>query len=229
MAVGGSCNPPTGCRVQYFSNASVSYLGTPVGIAGQRENAIRINNTAQEVKNFRITSDNLIIPAETYDDEILARHLATQTITTNNNTVTCLAGSRVTYRAGNTITLTPGFSVNLGAIFNGYTGILCDEPATSKATPDLVEVEEELHQAITVYPNPTTGILNIAFRSDAKTDQNGITHQAYLYNLMGQLLENTSVGTNTFDLDLSTYPQGTYYLVVHTSNGERHTQKVVKQ
>lgn len=72
MAVGGSCNPPTGCRVQYFSTPNASYGGVAVGIANSRDNARRINETASEVLSLRLTPDTLLLPSETYDDEILA-------------------------------------------------------------------------------------------------------------------------------------------------------------
>lgn len=43
-----------GCtRVPYFSNPNITYLGTPTGIANQRDNARAGNTTAPDVANFR--------------------------------------------------------------------------------------------------------------------------------------------------------------------------------
>jgi hypothetical protein len=45
---------PAGCtRVSRFSNPAISYLGSPTGIAGARDNHLTLNNTANVVANFR--------------------------------------------------------------------------------------------------------------------------------------------------------------------------------
>jgi hypothetical protein len=227
MAVGGSCNPPTGCRVQFFSTPLATFGGVPVGIAGSRDNARRINETAIQIKGHRITSTNLLLPAETYDDEILARHLATSTISTNNSNVAALAGSRVSMRAGNSVTLLPGFIANTGSVFTAYINSCGYVPTTDRVA--LLAAKNTVAPAaaatLTVMPNPTDGMVTVQLPA---AFGNG---QLELINLKGErLLQKIIVAkTGQVKLDLHSYTAGVYLIRVTNSSGKMLSRKIVKE
>jgi peptidyl-Asp metalloendopeptidase len=236
MAVGGSCNPPTGCRVQFFSNPNVSFLGTPIGIVNARDNARRINETALQIKAHRITSTTLLLGAETFNNEILARHLATQTISTNNNAVVALSGSRVSMRAGNSVSLLPGFVANSGSVFTAYINNCTYVPTVDRTSPsgDVVAqvrsdksfATEMSGSAFAIAPNPTRGTVNI-------TAGNGslLNTMLVLINQSGVLLQQQFVSTTAKQVafDLGKYPTGMYLLKIVDGKGVVHVKKIVKE
>ena len=67
--------------------------------------------------------------------------------------------------------------------------------------------------SVKVYPNPTTGILNIEIPPNIKGN-------AYLYNSLGQLIKQMSLSTNT-QLKMYDIPNGIYFLSVYATNGRR--------
>jgi hypothetical protein len=214
MAVGGSCNPSTGCRVQFFSNPNVTFGGVPVGIADQRDNARRINETAIQMLAHRITSTNLLLPAETFDNGILARHLATQTISTNNNAVVLQSGSRVSMRAGSSIQLLPGFRASAGSTFTAYINTCSVVPLNAQlrtynelnpSVQNRLRVEDSDEAIFKVYPNPTANTLNVKHPANSKI--------LILYDVMGkQILQKTTSGSSLTELDLKGLPSGVYML-----------------
>jgi hypothetical protein len=60
----------------------------------------------------------------------------------------------------------------------------------------------DLSSSFSVYPNPTTDLINLQINKSAEVN---------LYNVTGQIIENKTIDYNGF-LDLSSYPKGTYYL-----------------
>ncbi|RAR75724.1 T9SS type A sorting domain-containing protein [Flavobacterium aciduliphilum] len=82
--------------------------------------------------------------------------------------------------------------------------------------PVRLATETFLNKPISIYPNPTIGIINI--------DSNDNIEQLELYNYQGkklQLLKNTKA------IDLSNYPQGIYLLKIQTEAGLQ-TKCVIK-
>ncbi len=232
MAVGGSCNPPTGCRVQFFSNPNVTYLGIPVGVANANDNARRINETASAVLNFRATSTTLLLPAETFANEILARHLATQTISTNNSAVVAQSGSRVSMRAGNSVTLLPGFAANAGTVFTAYIGNCSTQSPVRVAAPTVVADEVATKIGVVLSPNPTTGRVKIALQVDASQAfdaANARQTRVEVYDMVGRQVLDTRFASTAHELDLSGQGDGTYFMVVTTPDGARTTMKVIKE
>jgi hypothetical protein len=89
--------------------------------------------------------------------------------------------------------------------------------------------EEEINTAFVfdVYPNPTNGITTISF--------NSFSEQEVYYRVVGMLgntiLEgniNILKGVSTFDVDLSSYADGIYY-VNFMANGTTKTAKIIKR
>jgi len=75
---------------------------------------------------------------------------------------------------------------------------------------------------ISIYPNPTSSILNI----DLKSESDRI--EICLYNLLGENLLHHNLNTKNYQLDLSQYSSGIYFISVGTEK-ENTIRKVVKQ
>lgn len=223
MAVGGSCNPPTGCRVQFFSNPNVTYGGIPVGVVNQYENYRRINETGQQVRNFRITDATLLLPNETYANEILARHLATSTISTNNSTVVAQSGSRVSMRAGSSVTLLPGFSANAGSVFTAYISD-CVTPTSAKDA-EVVDEAAEGPMEVAVSPNPTSGRISIRIVQGLPAKP----CMVQAMDMMGRVVASSVMDSGSCELDLGANAAGAYFVVVDSPDGQRQTVKVLRQ
>ena len=85
--------------------------------------------------------------------------------------------------------------------------VLDESPAV-----DLEQVEDEVMKA---WPNPTTGLINMSFKSH----QEGIL-QVGIINLIGQEIKreqmNYQAGLNTWRMDLSDLKDGSYYIRIAT-------------
>lgn len=91
-----------------------------------------------------------------------------------------------------------------------YSQWLCGQTATSIA-------EIEAPQFFTVFPNPSEGLYTIRFNDNGN-------YLVEIYNSIGNLVKNTTI-TSSGQIDLSTQPNGLYY--VRTNS--RLAQIIVKQ
>jgi|GEM_PF-581177 len=82
---------------------------------------------------------------------------------------------------------------------------------------EIMGVSDVNGQAVTLYPNPTTGILNIR--------SSGQIRQVEVFNLNGQSLMNAK----TDSINLSVLPAGTYLVKVMLENGGTVIRKVIKK
>ena len=73
---------------------------------------------------------------------------------------------------------------------------------------------------LSVYPNPTQGILNLKFEESSNS-----VIQVQLLNGSGQLVLNQNLSSTTNQIDLSNLPKGIYFLNV--SNNERRELKKI--
>ena len=94
-----------------------------------------------------------------------------------------------------------------------------DPSATITFTTTGID-DHTLDNSVTVYPNPTTGLVQI---------QNGEwrMENVEVYDAYGKLLNTMIVNDNTVNLDLSGYAKGTYFVRVTTERGVV-TKRVVK-
>ncbi|MDR1679051.1 MAG: T9SS type A sorting domain-containing protein [Prevotellaceae bacterium] len=95
----------------------------------------------------------------------------------------------------------------------GVTGHTLSAAAEVRLTSGIYQPQGDVAATVTVYPNPSTGMLYI------KT-ADGVTPVLKLYSLQGAKLFETQSN----EMNLSAYPQGLYLLKV---NGE--TMKIMKQ
>lgn len=100
-------------------------------------------------------------------------------------------------------------------------------PPGAPAAPDEVApLQEDLNTCrITVYPNPTKGVLTVSFSGgDAEA-----LYKADLYDSAGRPVGSQSRnGNGDLSADLSEHPQGVYLLLVRTQSEERQF-KIIKQ
>ena len=132
---------------------------------------------------------------------------------------------------GSNVTLDITVTVDVGTSGNTITNTTS---AASGDQYDPTSIGDDLSEAIvieiilvvnqnnlldfSVYPNPTTGILNI------KSETTIV--QIEIHNLLGQLvLSNTNQNT----IDISRVSQGVYFIKVKDENGNIGSQKIVKK
>ncbi len=102
-----------------------------------------------------------------------------------------------------------------------------DSGCESERSEIVVNVEETLGvndfnllSNITVYPNPTNGVLQVSNR-------NGIVLQLSIYDINGRLLLNKTSNQEINTIDISTFSNGIYVLKMSTDFGEI-TKRVIK-
>lgn len=91
---------------------------------------------------------------------------------------------------------------------------------TNMVTTTVSNLGVDMHQNakfFTVYPNPTSGILNIAM-----SDNQSVT-KATITNLLGQNILTSESTT----IDISSLNKGTYFITVETEGGKQ-TQRIIK-
>ncbi|MBR5983808.1 MAG: PKD domain-containing protein, partial [Bacteroidales bacterium] len=77
---------------------------------------------------------------------------------------------------------------------------------------DIEELDAE-NNTIEVFPNPTSGLLNISFGNQ---DVNG--YDVEMYDALGRLVSSVKVsGTSDYSMDISSYPEGLYIVRISSS------------
>ena len=97
---------------------------------------------------------------------------------------------------------------------NGYSGVVISSDCS------LAVTENQLSEAIRIYPNPTSDIINI-YCSDE------IISLA-LYDASGRLLQNKVIDEFAVQINISGYANGMYFLKIRTSSGIKN-EKLVKE
>ena len=98
-------------------------------------------------------------------------------------------------------------------------GVTSDPSATITLT--TVGINDYELNNVVVYPNPTTGMIQIQ-NSESRIQD------VEVYDAYGKLLNAVKVNDNATSLDLSGYASGTYFVKIMTENGVV-TKRVVKQ
>ncbi len=230
---------PNGCRIHRFSNFGLLYDGIATGTA-TNDNARRFFETANRTRNYRVTSEDLIILDETIEDEGVSNHLANNTITTDKNTLVYKSGSLGTMRAGENILLQKGTHVNSGARFLAFiNNDPCEEQAPSLfAAPPISEVEfssqrtkqtgstsEAIHLSVT--PNPASDKITIRYILPA-------FQSAYIsiVDARGQTVKSMEPsmsedgGEYTWNVNIQNLPPGLYFCQLQTKH-QKITQKFI--
>jgi len=86
-------------------------------------------------------------------------------------------------------------------------------------------IEQAENRVVTIFPNPTRGMLIIEISSGENNEQ----FRAVLYNQQGRLMQETQAFTGTsLNMDLSAYPPGVYILLLRIGD-EIKEYKIIKQ
>lgn len=96
-------------------------------------------------------------------------------------------------------------------------------------TWDVVSgIDEPVHKDFKLYPNPTSGLVNLSWNS---TGQNNI--KIIIYNPSGKIVYEeikTSTGRNlNKQIDLSALPVGIYFFTLCENGNQVRTEKIIKQ
>jgi hypothetical protein len=101
---------------------------------------------------------------------------------------------------------------------------LNSNPSHVKAAEPAPVVDELGERKITVYPNPTKGVLAVEITGGDDKDE----IRLIVFSAQGVQLQNVKVGATTTPVNMSTYPGGWYILRV--SAGSKVTEfKIIKQ
>ncbi len=215
--------------------------GLPNGICNGLEINYQVNTLRANIYGRGVWEHNLYCPDD-YDLDLAITHstpyyyevehdITSRSLVPNTG--------NITYRAGNKIVLQPpssgtgvGFKATAGCYFHAFIHP-CGGGVNSFRYPDEASAEDELYnndellkedvENIVVYPNPSDGIFSVQSRNDMMADR------VFVYDLSGKLIANYQQQTvNGFQVDLSGYPNGTYFLRIE-STGKNYISKLVKK
>ncbi len=83
--------------------------------------------------------------------------------------------------------------------------------------------DESFDKQVSVYPNPTAGIVQVLIDAELKED-----HYLELFNASGQMLYREQNIRNTSALNLQAYPAGIYLIRIINSQGNTSNKKITK-
>ena len=115
--------------------------------------------------------------------------------------------------------LTESTTYEVQVIAHCTNGVTSDPSATITLT--TVGINDYELNNVVVYPNPTTGMIQIQ-NSESRIEN------VEVYDAYGKMLNAVTVNDNATSLDLSGYASGTYFVKIMTENGVV-TKRVVKQ
>ena len=78
----------------------------------------------------------------------------------------------------------------------------------------------EAAKTLNIWPQPSSGVLNIAFPANE-------SWEVELFDLQGKLIATSSVRGNNTQLEISAHPSGMYLLKAASDNGASYSQKVI--
>ena len=161
-------------------------------------------------------------------------HVNNTLIAGNNFTIT--SGSNVTFTSGKEIILLPGFTSEDGSDFDAYIdpALECNPSTFKKATNSkqfsMLEKKDSKNfedSNIEVKPNPNNGSFQITILKNNKPI--GI-NEIKIYDILGNVVWTTTKSTsNIFEVNISTYSKGIYFVKSINESGDIDTKKVIKQ
>ncbi|MEA1874025.1 MAG: T9SS type A sorting domain-containing protein [Bacteroidota bacterium] len=205
---------------QYYSQPI--YLGEQLNLFGFEVDSYQKNETVTDGEQINLFAYNNIIAAG------------------SGSNYKINSGANVNFKAGNAIILKPGFRTISGSKFRAFIEEPFDFPVfkiegnfldlysknniNSNKFKNIQLIEnDDKTQSISVYPNPTNGILYIY------NETHNITKvEVYSYN--GVLLLNKNLKSPKFVIDLKSQPDGIYLLkIIYGKNNNIVTKKIIKQ
>lgn len=109
--------------------------------------------------------------------------------------------------------------VNLSSIYYGYKApVTTNDAATTFAL--LSRDEFSIDASVTMYPNPSKGLVTIDADNEIKSVQ--------IFDIQGRLLQHSFINENSVILDLSVRSSGIYFIKVFTEKGIK-VEKVIRE
>lgn len=91
----------------------------------------------------------------------------------------------------------------------------------SVTNSNVLDIEEELHHSVNLYPNPTNGVLNI---EHSNTDE---VSRIEVLDLQGKIVQTQNQKLN--QIDLSSVDNGVYFIRIYSVLNQLNTYRIVKQ
>ena len=158
-------------------------------------------------------------------------YTASNTISANTSIAN---GANVSFDAKNTIFLNTGFNVN-SASSSSFTAIIgagCDARKDLSSEDGFDTFSENIANigpALDIYPNPSSGIMNISFTSLTNTNIVNVKMYDNIGKLVNEPIKNEHyvAGEHTITIDANKYAAGIYFCAFTNNNGVTLTKKVL--
>lgn len=152
-------------------------------------------------------------------------------VTTNTGSI-CLGESfTITPSGASTYSYSSGSSIVSPSVTTNYTvtgtnTVGCSSSAVSSVTVNACVgvIELENNNKVSIYPNPTSGIINVNFDNLINDEMN-----IQITNSIGQLLFNEKVKTIHSTYNLQKLPAGLYFVNIVKNNKVVAIQKIIKE
>ena len=109
----------------------------------------------------------------------------------------------------------------LGQLFIEQHPPLISSRMGQQSVTELLLNKEETKTELTVFPNPSTGLLTLKL-----VDREAIISGVEVYNSIGEMILSKRIEKNNFQLDMSPFVQGIYFIRCHDHNNEYYTKSV---
>lgn len=97
------------------------------------------------------------------------------------------------------------------------------DSTTTSCNPIIIGVTEQSDETpISIFPNPTTGIINLKTPTFEKT-------QIEIFDVLGKTIYQKEISTPETEINLSSLPKGVYFLKAISGNKRSTTQKIILQ
>ena len=121
----------------------------------------------------------------------------------------------------------PGYAVgdiipNTASIYFDFNPAIVTNTFQTEFVAAL-ESESFVTDVFSVYPNPTTSILNILSKF------NNTISEVNIYDLLGKQLLNKKMAVSTTEIDMTNYSPGLYLLEVVSENNQKSIHKIIKK
>lgn len=185
-------------------------------------------------KTFSTIPDTLIVTGTTGGESTCYDALSVILVAGNGTSFLVENGAGATFIAGQQIRFLPGTMVNAGGYLHGYIttdGEFCGamdnmvsvQPAEHDSPLGFLPATE-INQAVKIYPNPTSGELNISLSDFPEMQQISVQ----IFNLTGsEILEQSITGNGIHKFSVTELPVGVYFIRI-TGGNKTLTGKLIK-
>lgn len=197
-------------KIGEYLHYTINFENIGTAAAGSVVVTNEIDTTKYDVQSLQVLNSSHRVIA-TLSENILEFRF------TNINLAPAAYGN-VTFKIKSLETLTANDAVMSQAsiVFDENEPLITNEAITTFA---VLSREDFAKKAVKIYPNPTTGIINIT--------SNDIVNTVELYDIQGRVLQSTKVNAEKATLDIASKPKGMYLLKIVSDKGTT-TEKILK-